>query len=118
MAEIVGVVGMFLLRLGVPLAITVAVGYWLRRLDARWQAEAQAQWEADDPSQKEIADILRGLKAERFCRKSKEYDEIVRHLDPDCALLDIPCWVARLRTTNRLPKECYGCELFAASLVS
>ena len=37
------ILGMFLLRLAVPLAITLLVGYLLHRLDARWQAEAQAQ---------------------------------------------------------------------------
>jgi len=42
------VVGIFLLRLGVPLAITLAVGYWLRRLDAKWEAEALGQWEEEE----------------------------------------------------------------------
>lgn len=32
---------MFVLRLGVPLLITVALAYGLKRLDAKWQAEAQ-----------------------------------------------------------------------------
>jgi hypothetical protein len=31
--------GMLVLRLAVPLAITFALGYALRRLDNRWQAE-------------------------------------------------------------------------------
>lgn len=37
------VLGFFLLRLGVPLLITAAVCYGLRRLDAHWQAEAAAE---------------------------------------------------------------------------
>ncbi len=110
------IIGMFLLRLGVPVAITLAVGYGLRRLDAKWQSEALAQWEADDPAQKEIVDTLGSLKTDRFCRKTPGYTELVRDLDPDCALLNIPCWVARLRATGRLPEECRTCDLFAASL--
>ncbi len=35
------ILGLFILRLGVPLAIILAVGYGLRRLDAKWQAEAE-----------------------------------------------------------------------------
>lgn len=35
-------IGMFLLRLGVPFLVTVAIGYMLKRLDAKWQAEADA----------------------------------------------------------------------------
>ena len=41
--QVLAVVGMFILRLGVPLVITLMVGYWLRQLDARWQAEALAR---------------------------------------------------------------------------
>ena len=41
--EVAVITGMFVLRLGVPLAITLTVGYLFRRLDAKWQAEARAQ---------------------------------------------------------------------------
>jgi hypothetical protein len=41
------IVGMFILRLGIPLAITLLVGYWLRRLDNKWQAEAKARQETE-----------------------------------------------------------------------
>lgn len=35
-------IAMFLIRLGAPLLLTVAIGYGLKRLDAKWQAEAEA----------------------------------------------------------------------------
>jgi pyruvate/2-oxoglutarate dehydrogenase complex dihydrolipoamide acyltransferase (E2) component len=35
--------GMFLLRFGVPAAIVIGVGYLLKRLDKRWEAEAWAE---------------------------------------------------------------------------
>ena len=38
---------MFVLRLGVPLLITVAIAYGLRRLDAKWQAEAEQEYQAE-----------------------------------------------------------------------
>ena len=38
---------MFVLRLGVPLLITVAIAYGLRRLDAKWQAEAEQEFQAE-----------------------------------------------------------------------
>jgi hypothetical protein len=41
--DVLGVIGMFLLRVGVPLAITVGVVYLLKRLDRRWEAEAKAE---------------------------------------------------------------------------
>jgi len=118
MLEILVIIGLFLLRLGLPLAITVAVGYGLRRLDAKWQAEALAQWQAEDPTQKEIVETLETVPIEQLCRKKKGYEELIQSLEPGCALLDIPCWLARLRATGRLPEECRECELFAASLAS
>jgi hypothetical protein len=112
------VAGMFLLRLGVPLMATLAVGYWLRRLDAKWQAEALARQKAQDPLLQELSDALESLPTQRLCRKTKDYATVIGDLEPGCALLDIPCWVARFRVTGRLPEECYECELFAASLTS
>ena len=41
------IVGMFILRLGVPLLITLLVAYWLRRLDGKWEAEARARQETE-----------------------------------------------------------------------
>ena len=41
--EMLGMVGLFLLRIAVPIAITALIVYGLRRLDAKWQAEAEAE---------------------------------------------------------------------------
>ena len=35
--------GMFFLRFGVPLLIVIGIGYLLKRLDRRWEAEAWAE---------------------------------------------------------------------------
>jgi len=111
MEEILAVVGMFLLRLGVPLVITLAVGYWLRRLDAKWQAEAQVQWE-----QEELPAELKALaRPEQPCWEIKGCDEAKRARCPACKAWDIPCWVAHLRATGRLPAACPDCELFSMS---
>jgi hypothetical protein len=36
------VIGLFALRLGIPLIVTAAVVYMLHRLGAKWQAEIKA----------------------------------------------------------------------------
>lgn len=38
---------MFVLRLGVPLLITLAIAYGLKRLDTKWQAEAEHPTDAE-----------------------------------------------------------------------
>jgi uncharacterized membrane protein YraQ (UPF0718 family) len=111
MEEILAVVGMFLLRLGVPLVITLAVGYWLRRLDAKWQTEAQAQWE-----QEELPAELKALeRPEQPCWEIKGCTEAQKARCPACKAWDIPCWVAQLRATGRLPAGCPDCALFSLS---
>jgi len=98
--------------------VTLAVGYWLRRLDARWQAEARERWKNSDPFQREIVEALESLPTQNLCRKAQDYAALTHDLEVGCALLDIPCWMARLRATGRVPEECQACELFAASLVN
>lgn len=46
---------MFVLRLGVPLLITVAIAYGLRRLDAKWQAEAENETQAEPAAELPIS---------------------------------------------------------------
>lgn len=111
MEAIVVTAGMFILRLGIPLAITLAIGYWLRGLDAKWEAEAVQEWE-----QEQIPAELKALKTQdQPCWEEKGCDEAHRAQCPACKLLDIPCWVARLRATGQLPMECHDCPRFVPS---
>ena len=108
------IVGMFALRLGVPLAITLTVGYLLRRLDAKWQAQAWEQWEASQSQEQVIAEAKR-LQAdmEQPCWSLKGCDETARAQFAAPQQLDIPCWLARRRSEGRLPAECYNCAQFS-----
>ena len=45
--QVAVIVGMCILRLGVPLVITLLVAYWLRHLDGKWEAEARARQEVE-----------------------------------------------------------------------
>ena len=53
------VVDTFVLRLGAPLMITLVVAYSLRRLDAKWQAEASNPWETTQPQERLVAETER-----------------------------------------------------------
>ncbi len=112
MGQVLIVIGMFILRLGVPLAVTLGIGYLLRRLDARWEAEAIAE-----RTHQAAPAELEALKPERPCWEIKGCPEEKKAGCPACAFWDIPCWVARLRATGRLPRECYDCALFTLSPV-
>ena len=100
------IVGMFVLRLGVPLAITLSAGYFLRRLDAKWEA-SQSQEQVIAEAKRLQADM------EQPCWSLKGCDETARAQFAAPQQLDIPCWLARRRSEGRLPAECYNCAQFS-----
>lgn len=112
------IVGMFILRLGVPLAITLVVAYFLRRLDAKWQAEAWAEWEASQAQETPTAEARQLQAGKQPCWSLKGCAETDR---ANCAAPkqpDIPCWLARRRSEGRLPAACYNCALFSLRQVA
>lgn len=105
---------LFLVRLGIPLAITAAVSYWLRRVDARWAAEARAYQQAK---------VWEGQIVAAPARQQPALDPpcwVQRGCSPEerarCAAGQqpcLPCWLARLRQDHQLPASCVQCPLFA-----
>lgn len=114
--ETIVVIGMFLLRLGIPLALIMLVTAWLRRLDTRWTAEASAYtwaqaWDAKAP---QIA--LRQATASSPCWEQRhcsaeQQATCIAHQQPA-----LPCWLARMRQEGRLPASCVNCALFTLPL--
>ncbi len=111
------IAGMFILRLGVPLAITLGVGYLLLRLDRKWQAEAWAEWESSRLEREEQAGQATSPVAGQFCWDLKECSQATREQCPAFKRPNIPCWLARRRAEGRLPAACYECELFSLKQV-
>ncbi|MEA3336366.1 MAG: hypothetical protein U9R25_10680 [Chloroflexota bacterium] len=123
------ILGLFVLRIGVPLLITIGIGYVLLRLDARWQAEAEAgkqprqrpvkvQAKSRSPRgypatavptiQPTAISVMAGLP----CWSLKGCSEAMR---ADCAAghqPDVPCWTARQGAEGRMPPECSNCDLY------
>ncbi|GAB4540473.1 MAG: hypothetical protein Kow0063_30300 [Anaerolineae bacterium] len=106
------IAGMFLVRLGVPIAITLVVAYFLRRLDARWQAEAWAEWAANQP-QENVSVRARPFLTNEPCWALKGCDETMRANCVATSHPDLPCWLARRRSEGKLPAECINCAQFS-----
>jgi hypothetical protein len=103
------ILGMFLLRLVVPLAIVLGVGYLLQRLDAKWQAEAQAHWQMAQAQPSPAALNLLG-RLNQPCWLIKGCDEATCARCPAAQQPHLPCWLARRTADGRLPEACYTCE--------
>jgi hypothetical protein len=100
--EILVILGMFFLRLGVPILISIVIGYLLRRLDDRWEAEAQ----------QEAIQRKKLTAARKACWEEKGCSEERRARCPASRVTDIPCWLARMRAENRLPALCTSCPRY------
>lgn len=112
--ETVSMFALFALRLGVPVAITVFVTWGLRRLDARWQADADARL-----SSQAVADgrylpgaLKAPLATQKPCWEYRACTDAQRSCCAAARDTSLPCWMARLRADGRLPGGCYGCLLF------
>jgi hypothetical protein len=107
------IVGMFLLRLGIPLAVIALVSYWFKQLDLRWSAEANAyqltqRWEANLPAA--------NTALQPPCWEQRGCSDAQR---AHCAAGQqpcLPCWLARMRGEGRLPAACARCALFTLPL--
>ena len=110
-----GVVGLFFLRLVIPLVLMLVVGYWLRRLDAKWQLEARARIAEKQARPEEAAapelEFFRVV--DPSCWVQKECPEEIYTECPAFKAPEIPCWLARYRTEGSIPTKCYSCQLFS-----
>ncbi len=109
--QVAVIAGMFVLRLGVPLAITLLVGYWLRRLDAKWQAEAEARWQASQLQPEPVQSPLLN-RLNQPCWVTRGCDEAQRALCPATQNPHLPCWLVRRYPNGRLLEPCYTCQIF------
>lgn len=131
-ANVLLIIALFVLRLGVPLLITVAIGYGLSRLDAKWQAEAETeqlaqQPVADRPQQRPVKQpaivqvptlqqtYVRDH-AGRPCWGLKDCAEAVTDAISACERGDTPCWEARRLKEGGLPEKCSTCEVYKATV--
>lgn len=101
-------IGMFALRLGVPILLTVAVCYGLDRLAARRAAELAARRQAKDSTFKQGAKVVRQL----HCWEIKRCEPEVRESCPATQRQNVPCWLALQLAGQPLSDECRFCAMY------
>jgi hypothetical protein len=90
-----------LLRLAIPITATLFVVYILRRLDKRWQAEAEA--------------LPAGVeKPECWNVKGCTPDQVK---NCTAAKSSLPCWQAKRLPNGYLKEDCLSCPVFIAAPV-
>jgi hypothetical protein len=94
--SILAVMAGVFIRLAVPLGLTGAVIFLLRKLDARWQAEAGLQ-------------TVKTPKPE--CWKIKNCPP-ERIKSCQASTSSLPCWQVNRRPNGYLREDCLTCEVF------
>lgn len=85
-----------LVRVGLPLAVTVGIFYVLRRLDERWRREALAV----------------PVAPRKPCWEIKGCSEEKRKKCPATAQPKISCWQVFRTKDGLLREDCLGCDVF------
>ncbi len=108
------------LRILVPLGITLILGYLLNRLCERWQAEAEAgsrTWVQTERAAEGMRPALRiAPPPDAPCWVVQDCDPPSRANCPAYLQSEIPCWLARLKAEGALPSSCPTCPLFTQIL--
>ncbi len=102
--EWVGLTGMFILRLGIPIALTIWVGRWLEK-------KMRPQEESGERKQ-EMERRVAGNVIYLHCWDFKHCDSTKR---AQCAAIkhpDLPCWLALQAEGNQVRQECHACALY------
>jgi hypothetical protein len=92
-----------LLRLGIPVGITLLVVRWLARLDARWQDEARRE---------ELRLSLGAQVHNTGCWDVKHCTPEQKAKCPAFASKEIPCWQVFRQANGALRERCIGCNVF------
>ena len=88
----------FALRLAIPIAVTAIAIYLLRRLDIRWQAEAEEQLLLPAVEKIECWKINGCTPEERKTCAGYQSEQ--------------PCWQAFRQENGYLQERCLGCDVF------
>ena len=93
-----------LLRIALPLLIMASLVYILRRLDARWQAEAMYHQKFETAEGQKRCWEIKNCSAEQMsnCEATKT---------------DEPCWQAFRKKNGYLKDECLQCQVFRSAPV-
>lgn len=128
LTEILYIIGLFVLRLGIPIAVTLTIAYFLHRLDARWEKEARLEQETGRVTEKAEKKKVVSLPQPAMpapmpialdsygkpCWEIKDCDSIETADCPARQDPSVPCWQARRQQEGRIPVDCYHCEIFLA----
>lgn len=117
--HVILLLGLLALRIGLPLAVIAGLGYVLKRLDERWQAEAAqaGRGRSHGVPRRHVPAIEGGaMLASAPCWVLRDCDPVLRADCPAWLRPELPCWLARMEAGFQLPSLCTVCPLFVQTV--
>ncbi len=102
------VIVMFVLRIGIPIAVTIAAGKWLEKRLQHPMAETQTTEQTDAASRFGQDGKIIYL----HCWDFKRCDPTERAHCPAFQQTDLPCWLAIQVRAGHIRQECLSCALY------
>ena len=107
MIDLIGLIFMFVVRIGIPIALTLIVGRWLEKKLAP-QEEVRKTEETAQPAQR----TREGNIIYVHCWDIKRCESTKR---AQCAAFqhpELPCWLALQAAGDKVREECYTCAFY------
>jgi hypothetical protein len=105
MSILVVILGL-LARFGIPLAVTLLIVMWMRRLDEQWKEQAQREQTFSRPRAKNSG-----------CWKVNNCSPERRASCPAYSNPEMPCWQVYRAMDGHLLDTCLGCKVFRGAPV-
>jgi hypothetical protein len=114
LTQTIDVIFMFVLRIGVPIAITLLIGRWLEKhLAAPQESEEKATPTEKTPRYTRTGNII-----QIHCWDVKRCEQSQR---AQCAAFqhpDLPCWLAIQAEGGKLREDCFTCSLYKPARIA
>jgi hypothetical protein len=133
-SDVLAILGLFVLRFGIPVFVTLGLAYLLKRLDRHWEEEARLNQQPQPSVEKRLparparagVDIagrqspympspglaMNTATATIHCWDKKHCTEEGKALCAAFAHPDQPCWEARTVAAGQLPVTCPTCDIY------
>ena len=112
-SETIGLMVMFIIRIGIPIAVTFAIGRWLEKRLAPPETAEEEKPAQQTPHYTRSGKIIR-----IHC-----WD--VNHCEPakraQCAAFkhpDLPCWLALQAEGGKIREECFSCAFYKPTSIA
>ncbi len=106
--DILAVIFLFAIRIAIPIAVTLAFGYWLEK-------KLQPQQEQEQKPAIDLARRERSNKIIRLhCWDLNRCDSAKRAECAACRHPELPCWLALQVEGGKVREDCFTCRLYRA----